>query len=169
MPRPLRDQPTGSGLRATLHLRAGQILLRLRDLVGPRVTLGVRLAAFDTEGRVFLVRHSYVPGLHLPGGAVDPHETCREAVVREAREEGGLELAAPPDLFAVYRNLAAGRHDHVLLYVARGVVSVARPRLSLEIRASGFHPVASLPAGVTAATRTRVAEVLEGHPPDENW
>ena len=35
------------------------------------MTLGVRAAAFDEGGRVFLVRHSYVPGWHMPGGGVE--------------------------------------------------------------------------------------------------
>ena len=34
-------------------------------------TLGVRAAAFDAAGRIFLVRHTYVAGWHMPGGGVD--------------------------------------------------------------------------------------------------
>ena len=120
-----------------------------------RLTLGVRLLALDGAGRVFLVRHSYLPGLHLPGGAVDPGESCRAAAVREAAEEGGLVLAGTPALFQVYMNPTGGRHDHVVLYVARGArQDRARPP-SLEIVASGFHPADPLPADVTRATRAR--------------
>ncbi len=38
------------------------------------MTLGVRAACFDDAGRVFLVRHSYLPGWHLPGGGLDRNE-----------------------------------------------------------------------------------------------
>ncbi|MFY8153424.1 MAG: DNA mismatch repair protein MutT, partial [Hyphomicrobiales bacterium] len=45
-------------------------LFRLRLMRG--MTVGVRVAAFDAVGRVFLVKHTYTPGWYLPGGAVDP-------------------------------------------------------------------------------------------------
>lgn len=158
-----------AGVLAAAHVRVGHAILRLRDLFRPRLTLGVRLMAFDDRGRVFLVRHSYLPGWHLPGGAVDPHETCRGAAVREAAEEGGLVLAAPPALFGVYANPAGGRHDHVLLYVARDARQPAPRTATLEIRAAAFHPVDPLPENVTRATRARLVEVLDGLPPAELW
>lgn len=152
-----------------LHQWAGQLAIRLADARRPRLSLGVRLLALDEAGGVFLVRHSYLPGLHLPGGAVDAGETCREAAVREAAEEGGLLLAAPPGLFQVYRSTAGGRRDHVLLYVARGARQLRPARPGLEILSAGFHPLARLPADLTAPTRRRIAEVLEGEPPSEVW
>ena len=159
----------GRGLLGSLHQSAGEALIRAKHAFGPRLTLGVRLLALDPEGRVFLVRHSYLPGLHLPGGAVDPGESCREAAVREAAEEGGLRLAGPPALFQVYRNPTGGRHDHVVLYVARGAVQEGdRPR-SLEIVAAGFHPVDPLPADATRATGERLGEVLGDRPLPEIW
>ena len=152
-----------------LHQRAGETLVRVRHAFGEPLTLGVRLLALDGAGRVFLVRHSYLPGLHLPGGAVDPGESCRAAAVREAAEEGGLVLAGTPALFQVYMNPTGGRHDHVVLYVARGArQDRARPP-TLEIVASGFHPADPLPADVTRATRARIAEVLGALPPAERW
>lgn len=157
------------GLLARLHRSAGETLIATKHLFGPRLTLGVRLLALDDEGRVFLVRHSYLPGLHLPGGAVDPGESCREAAVREAAEEGGLALADPPVLFQVYMNPVGGRHDHVVLYVARGVRQQGARRPSLEIVAAGFHPIDPPPADATGATRARLAEVLGGAPVAERW
>lgn len=159
----------GRGLLAALHQRAGEALVGVRHAFGERLTLGVRLVALDDRARVFLVRHSYLPGLHLPGGGVDPGESCRDAAVREAAEEGGLVLPEPPTLFQVYRNPTGGRHDHVILYVARGArQDRARPP-SLEIVAAGFHPSDPPPADVTRATRARLAEVLGGAAPSEDW
>ena len=43
--------------------------VRRRYPDAPRV--GVAAAVFDNAGRVLLVRHSYLPGLYLPGGGVE--------------------------------------------------------------------------------------------------
>ena len=56
-------------------------------------TGGVRVAVFDEEGRVLLVRHNYEPEDNiwmLPGGAIQDGETSRDAAIREVLEETGL-------------------------------------------------------------------------------
>lgn len=159
MARPLRS----------LHLYAGVFLSRLTELFRPRLSLGVRLVALDDAGGVFLVRHSYLPGLHLPGGAVDADETCREAAAREAAEEGGLVLPAPPELFGIYRSGFGGRRDHTVLYVSRGARQPEPKAVSLEIVAARFYPLADLPADMNRPTRERLAEVLDGAPRSETW
>ncbi|MEM9842987.1 MAG: NUDIX domain-containing protein, partial [Pseudomonadota bacterium] len=35
------------------------------------MTLGVRAIVENAEGQVLLVRHTYTPGLYLPGGGVE--------------------------------------------------------------------------------------------------
>lgn len=122
------------------------------------MTLGVRAAAFDADGRVFLVRHSYVPGWHMPGGGVERGETLRDALRKELREEGNLEISGEPELFAVYFNARTSRRDHVAFY--RCNVSQTAPKLpDREIVEGGFFALDALPDGVTPATRRRLAEV----------
>src|SRR6202050_4752446 len=102
------------------------------------LTVGVRGLVFDAQGRVFLIKHSYVAGWHLPGGGVEPGETLVTALARELREEGNIELPAPAVLFAVYFNRHISRRDHVALYVARSFRQSAPPRPNREIVAHGF-------------------------------
>ncbi|HEY0219683.1 MAG TPA: NUDIX domain-containing protein, partial [Afipia sp.] len=47
------------------------------------MTLGTRALVLDGENRVFLVKHSYVAGWHLPGGGVETGETFVESLKRE--------------------------------------------------------------------------------------
>src|ERR1700688_4305261 len=66
------------------------------------LTVGVRGLVFDPQGRVFVIKHSYVPGWHLPGGGVETEETLLIALARELREEGNIELIDPPVLYGIY-------------------------------------------------------------------
>ena len=68
------------------------------------MTLGVRGVVFDGGNRVFLVRHSYVSGWHLPGGGVEVGETFLDALVRELMEEGRIELTGEAALHGVFFN-----------------------------------------------------------------
>lgn len=165
-----RDLPRGGGPFARLHLWAGDALIRGAGLLRTPLTLGVRLVAFDPEGRVFLVRHTYLPGWHLPGGGVEGGESVRQAVEREAREEGGLVLAGPPSMLGLYFHRTTGRHDHIAVFVAR---DVRRAPLGadtgLEIRDAGFFAAEALPVDATEATRARIAEALGAAPRSELW
>jgi len=67
----------------------------------PMVGIG---AVIVESGRVVLVKRGRVPLLgewSIPGGAVELGETVREAVIRETREETGLEVE-PVSLLGVF-------------------------------------------------------------------
>jgi ADP-ribose pyrophosphatase YjhB (NUDIX family) len=133
------------------------------------MTLGVRGVVLDRENRVFLIRHTYVPGWHLPGGGVETGETALEALDRELREEACIALDEPPSLFGVFFNNRASRRDHVLVYVIRRFTVLQAKQPDREIAEAGFFPLHSLPEETTSATRSRLAEVLEGQPPSSHW
>jgi 8-oxo-dGTP pyrophosphatase MutT (NUDIX family) len=133
------------------------------------MTLGVRAVVVDDVGRVFLVKHSYVTGWHLPGGGVEPEETALEALARELREEGNIEVTAVPKLHAVYFNERVSRRDHVILFVVRTFRQIAEPVPDREIIAHGFFAPQALPPDTTISTRARIAEVLDKAPVAERW
>ncbi len=144
-------------------------VLHLYWRVARGLTVGVRALVVDAEGRVFLVKHSYISGWHLPGGGVETGETLMMALSRELREEGNIELIGAPTLFAIYFNRRVSRRDHVALYVVRTFRQTVLPQANREIVAHGFFALDSLPEETTTSTRERIAEVLAGRPVTELW
>ena len=133
------------------------------------MTLGVRAVVLDSDNRVFLVRHSYVEGWHLPGGGVEVGETFRDALTRELMEEGRIELLEEPALHGVFLNRHVSRRDHVAVYLVRRFRQDRLPDPNREITACGFFELGALPAGTTQGTRLRISEVLEGRAPIATW
>ena len=73
----------------------------------PRHVIGVAAVVIDDEGRVLTVRRREPDRWELPGGALELGETLHEGLVREVREEIGLDVA-PVRLTGVYQNMALG-------------------------------------------------------------
>jgi ADP-ribose pyrophosphatase YjhB (NUDIX family) len=133
------------------------------------MTLGVRAVVLDGDNRVFLVKHSYVTGWHLPGGGVEVGETFRDALRRELAEEGRIELSGEPVLHGLFFNSHVSRRDHVAVYLIRHFRQDRLPEPNREIVACGFFAAGALPADTTEGTRLRISEVLEGRAPMATW
>jgi 8-oxo-dGTP pyrophosphatase MutT (NUDIX family) len=133
------------------------------------MTLGVRAAVLDRSGQVFLVRHTYVKGWHLPGGGVEPGETLRDALVKELSEEANITLTGEPVLHGMFFNASVSKRDHVAVFLVRHF-SISAPRApDREIAEAGFFPLDKLPEGTTQGTRARLAEIFEGIKPSKIW
>lgn len=133
------------------------------------MTLGVRAIVIDPRGRVFLVKHSYVTGWHLPGGGVETGETVQTALARELLEEGGITALEPPVLHGIFFNGRVSRRDHVAVFVVRAFRQDGGPRNANEIIDCGFYATDALPPDTTRGTRARLAEVFKGVAISERW
>ena len=133
------------------------------------LTLGARGMVLDAERRVFLVKHSYTDGWHLPGGGVEAGESLLEALARELSEEGNIEMLGPPVLHGIYFHPIYSNRDHVAVYVVRHFRQTAPPQPNREIVAHGFFPLDDLPPGITVGSRARIAEVVSGKAATERW
>ena len=133
------------------------------------MTLGVRGVVLDSDDRVFLVKHSYVAGWHLPGGGVEVGETFRDALRRELVEEGCIEILGEPALHGIFFNSHVSRRDHVAVYLIRHFRQDRLPEPNREIIACGFFEPAALPPETTKGTRLRISEALEGRGPIATW
>ncbi|MDB5650905.1 MAG: hypothetical protein JWL62_2425 [Hyphomicrobiales bacterium] len=159
-------------MKTWLKLRSFALVRRAMPLaarLSRPLTMGVRAMIFDDTGRICLIRHSYVPGWHMPGGGVEPGETLYQALAREMHEETGLALEENPSVFAVYLNEAMARRDHVALYIVRSYRLTDYRPSRLEVLEQGFFAADALPEGTTGPTRRRIAEVLAQSEPAPLW
>jgi ADP-ribose pyrophosphatase YjhB (NUDIX family) len=156
------------GLRRNLEPALRRVF-HLYWLFARGMTLGVRAIVLDRDNRVFLVKHTYVSGWHLPGGGVETGETFRDALRRELAEEGRIELTGEPVLHGLFLNRPVSPRDHIAIYVVRHFRQDRLPEPNREIAACGFFEIEALPAETTAGTRLRISEVVEGRAPMPTW
>jgi 8-oxo-dGTP pyrophosphatase MutT (NUDIX family) len=133
------------------------------------LTLGAQALVVDREARILLIRHTYRPGWHFPGGGVERSETAEAALARELEEEAGVVLAGRPQLFGLYANFRVFPGDHIALFLVRDWHQPRVPQPTREIAAHGFFAQDQLPGDVNEGTLRRIREVFDGAPRSVLW
>jgi 8-oxo-dGTP pyrophosphatase MutT (NUDIX family) len=156
-------------MTAPIRRRLRSRLAHLSFLITRPMTLGVRGVVIDRDESVLLVRHTYVPGWHFPGGGVEVGESCLEALARELQEEASVALQGSPRLHGVFFNLRPSHRDHVVVYVVRDFRVLGERRPDREIEEARFFPRSALPDGTSAGARARLGEIFDLAPLSDRW
>jgi ADP-ribose pyrophosphatase YjhB (NUDIX family) len=128
--------------------------LALWKVTGPG-RAGVHAVPFTESGKVVLVRLTYAPGWRVPGGGLKRGEGAEQGMLRELREEIGLQShGAIEPLDDERRGSEAAEHPSAF-FVVRDVVY--RPRSNLEVEEVREFDPADLPEDVTGWTARLVA------------
>jgi 8-oxo-dGTP pyrophosphatase MutT (NUDIX family) len=146
------------GLRA-LRVVPAPVREGMVKRTAPRYTLG-SVCRLEHDGHVLLVETAYRPGWGFPGGMVDRRERPDVAVLREVREEVGLEveLAGAPIVVVDLRSRTVDFFFRSRL-AAGAAPSDARP-VSGEITRVHWVPSADVVPIVEASARRTFASKL---------
>lgn len=113
--------------------------VRVMRLINTRFTAGVVAVLLDSTGRVVLFRHTYRHRYPwgLPGGFLRRGEDPERALVREVREESGLEVRVER-LLTVRSHPRYASLDVVLVARVMGDLTMARPDAAEVDRVESF-------------------------------
>ncbi|QCI94498.1 NUDIX domain-containing protein [Novosphingobium sp. EMRT-2] len=147
-------------LPASLHRLAlrGAHAARLRLWGALRLEVrGCNVLAFDRDGRLLLVRHSYQqPDLWmLPGGGLARGEDAAAAAMRELAEETGCRLVQAVWFGSDRVAMPGGWRNRVEMVT--GHTHDTPKADGLEIEEARFFALDALPASISAAVHRRVA------------
>ena len=130
-------------------------LLSAAQLVVGKGEPGVKALVVTPAGRVVLVRHSYMPGWHFPGGGLKRGETPEQGIMRELHEEIGLLCWTAIGQSDEPFSLADPQCTGPALFTVTGAEYRFRP--SLEIEAVKEFSLDALPDDCPGSVRRHVA------------
>ncbi|HWD49982.1 MAG TPA: NUDIX domain-containing protein [Rhizomicrobium sp.] len=131
------------------------LVMAARTVVNP-TAFGATAIVEDGQGRVLLVRHTYMSDWRLPGGGVGRGEPPDVAVMRELEEEVNLLESTAPEFLALYTRRVLWFSNVVALYRVRNArIDFKR---NIEVRAAKFFDPKMPPPGTAPGSRRRLAE-----------
>lgn len=123
----------------------------------PLFTTGAFAIIFNDEKQVLLCHRRDMDAWNLPGGGLEPGELPTECVIREVREETGLEVAIER-LVGVYAK--PGRSELLFAFVCR--IIGGNLCQTAETDASSYFPPSQLPPNTLLKHAERIWDAVNG-------
>jgi 8-oxo-dGTP pyrophosphatase MutT (NUDIX family) len=124
------------------------------------IRMGVRTMMIQDD-KVWLVRHTYIPGWFMPGGGLKRNETLEQAARREAFEETGAQLNEV-SLLGAYTSFVDWKTDHGIVFLCKDfTINGQSDREIAEVRAFSLN---ELPNDLWPSHRLRLQEYAAGMP-----
>lgn len=100
-----------------MYIRLLYLVFKIYCFIFRPIRMGVRVLMIQDQ-KVWLIRHTYLPGWYMPGGGLKKWETLDEAARREAREETGAELVEI-FLLGTFTSYLQWKTDHAVVFLCK--------------------------------------------------
>jgi len=122
------------------------------------IRMGVRTMMIQDD-KVWLVRHTYIPGWFMPGGGLKRGETLEQAARRETYEETGAQLNKVT-LLGAYTSFVDWKTDHGIVFLCKDFTITGQPDDEIaEVQAFSLN---KLPDDLWPSHRLRLQEIAAG-------
>lgn len=122
------------------------------------IRMGVRTMMIQDD-KVWLVRHTYIPGWFMPGGGLKRGETLEQAARRETYEETGAQLNKVT-LLGAYTSFVDWKTDHGIVFLCKDFTITGQPDDEIaEVQAFSLN---KLPDDLWPSHRLRLLEIAAG-------
>lgn len=141
----------------------GQPLSKPPETIQP----GTTAVIFNSQGEILLEKRSDNGFWGMPGGAVDAGESVQQAIIREVREETGLQVRvkrlvgiySDPQYYAIAR-YRDGKTVHYVSTCFECERIGGELRISEESTDIRYFPIAALPENLLLSHRIRIQDAL---------
>ena len=130
-----------------------------------KVTLKARLILYH-RGKILLLRQTKPNGGNytLVGGKVEKGEFAMECLIRETREEAGIQLNAKDlQLVHLLHKITGKKHRIVMYFKAYRWKGELEAREREKFRAAEWFPLDKLPKNLTETVKHVLREYRDGH------